>query len=216
MYQAAWWYRAMTSAKATQTTTAAGRQANPSRAASSRAARSTPRTALAIPPFICVPSPRPRDPSRAYPIPRPLGKAVRGRDAPDTAAETAALHLTGLFSVAQAPSPVQRQRTPWAGCPGYTRRCVELFFKWTKQHPRINASYGTNENAVKPQVWIAIAAYVLVAIVKKQLNIERSLYTMLQSLSVTLFEKTPILQAFSDEQDCEIDTENPNPLILFD
>lgn len=93
---------------------------------------------------------------------------------------------------------------------------VELFFKWIKQHLRIKAFYGTNENAVKTQVWIAIAVYVLVAIAKKRLHIERSLYTILQILSITLFEKTPILQVFSTKQEYEIDTENPNQLILFE
>jgi hypothetical protein len=75
---------------------------------------------------------------------------------------------------------------------------VELFFKWIKQHLRIKAFYGTTENAVKTQVWIAISIYVLVAIVKKTLNLDKSLYTILQILSVTLFEKTPIFQALSD------------------
>jgi hypothetical protein len=74
---------------------------------------------------------------------------------------------------------------------------VELFFKWIKQHLRIKAFYGTTENAVKTQIWIAISVYVLVAIVKKRLKLDRSLYTILQILSVTLFEKTPILQALS-------------------
>jgi hypothetical protein len=74
---------------------------------------------------------------------------------------------------------------------------IELFFKWIKQHLRIKAFYGTTENAVKTQIWIAISMYVLVAIVKKTLNLDRSLYTILQILSVTLFEKTPILQALS-------------------
>jgi hypothetical protein len=75
---------------------------------------------------------------------------------------------------------------------------VELFFKWIKQHLRIKAFYGTSQNAVKTQVWIAIAVYVLVAIVKKELKLQHSLYTILQILSVTLFEKTPISDAFSD------------------
>ena len=74
---------------------------------------------------------------------------------------------------------------------------VELFFKWIKQHLRIKAFYGTSENAVKTQIWIAISVYVLVAIVKKQLKLDRSLYTILQILSVTQFEKTPILQVLS-------------------
>jgi len=77
------------------------------------------------------------------------------------------------------------------------RRQVELFFKWIKQHLRIKAFYGTSENAVKTQVWTSICVYVLVAIVKKRLNLNLSLYTILQILSVTLFEKNPILQALS-------------------
>ena len=68
---------------------------------------------------------------------------------------------------------------------------VELFFRWIKQHLRIKAFYGTSENAVKTQVWVAIAVYVLVAIVKRQLGLELSLYKILQILSVTIFEKTP-------------------------
>lgn len=74
---------------------------------------------------------------------------------------------------------------------------VELFFKWIKQHLRIKAFYGTSENALKTQIWIAISVYVLVAIVKKRLKLDRSLYTILQILSVTQFEKTPILQVLS-------------------
>ena len=73
---------------------------------------------------------------------------------------------------------------------------VELFFKWIKQHLRIKAFYGTSENAVKTQLWIAIAIYVLVAILKKRLALNAPLYQILQVLSVTLFEKTPILRAF--------------------
>ena len=72
---------------------------------------------------------------------------------------------------------------------------VELFFKWIKQHLRIKAFYGTSENAVKTQIWIAVSVYVLVAIVRKRLGLEASLYQILQILSLTLFEKTPILQA---------------------
>ena len=73
---------------------------------------------------------------------------------------------------------------------------VELFFKWIKQHLRIKKFYGNSENAVKSQIWIAVSVYVLVAIVKKRLNLDASLYTLLQILSVTLFEKMPLLQAF--------------------
>jgi Domain of unknown function (DUF4372)/Transposase DDE domain len=74
---------------------------------------------------------------------------------------------------------------------------VELFFKWIKQHLRIKKFYGNSENAVKSQIWIAVSVYVLVAIVKKRLNLDASLYTLLQILSVTLFEKMPLQQAFS-------------------
>ena len=82
---------------------------------------------------------------------------------------------------------------------------VELFFKWIKQHLRIKAFYGTTENAVKTQIWIAISIYVLVAIVKKRLKLDRSLYSILQILSVSLFEKTPILQVLT-ASNCESDT----------
>jgi transposase len=93
---------------------------------------------------------------------------------------------------------------------------VELFFKWIKQHLRIKAFYGTSENAVKTQIWIAVSVYVLVAIVRKRLGLEASLYQILQILSVTLFEKTPILQALqaSDFENNLPDT--GNQLILFD
>jgi hypothetical protein len=71
---------------------------------------------------------------------------------------------------------------------------VELFFKWIKQHLRIKSFFGVSENAVKTQIWIAISVYVLVAIMKKRLNINQSLYTILQVISVALFEKTPLFQ----------------------
>ena len=74
---------------------------------------------------------------------------------------------------------------------------VELFFKWIKQHLRIKKFYGNSENAVKSQIWIAVSVYVLVAIVKKRLNLEASLYTLLQIFSLTLFEKMPIQHAFA-------------------
>jgi hypothetical protein len=93
---------------------------------------------------------------------------------------------------------------------------VELFFKWIKQHLRIKAFYGTSENAVKTQIWIAVSVYVLVAIVRKRLGLEASLYQLLQILSLTLFEKTPISCALqtSDEDANFID--NVNQLILFE
>lgn len=93
---------------------------------------------------------------------------------------------------------------------------IELFFKWIKQHLRIKAFYGTSENSVKTQIWIAISIYVLVAIIKKRLNLDQSLYTILQILSITLFEKVPILQVLTT-----FNYEKPKPclcnqLLLFD
>ena len=93
---------------------------------------------------------------------------------------------------------------------------VELFFKWIKQHLRIKAFYGTSENAVKTQIWIAISIYVLVAIVKKRLNLNQSLYTILQILSVSLFEKTQILQAFALTDYNDYEDKLRKQLILFD
>jgi hypothetical protein len=85
---------------------------------------------------------------------------------------------------------------------------VELFFKWIKQHLRIKSFFGTSENAVKTQVWIAISVYVLVAIVKKRLNIQHSLYTILQVLSVTAFEKAPITQVLTDFTETDVTIQN--------
>jgi len=93
---------------------------------------------------------------------------------------------------------------------------VELFFKWIKQHLRIKAFYGTSENAVKTQIWIAVSVYVLVAIIRKRLRLEASLYQILQILSVTLFEKTPILQALQAPNSQDDPLVNVNQLILFD
>ena len=93
---------------------------------------------------------------------------------------------------------------------------VELFFKWIKQHLRIKAFYGTSENAVKTQIWIAISVYVLVAIIKKRLNLNLSLYTILQILSVSLFEKTPVLQALTSTEYNDHEDDFHKQLILFD
>ncbi len=95
--------------------------------------------------------------------------------------------LTNLFNV-PALTIARLYRARWQ---------VELFFKWIKQHLRIKRFFGTTANAVKTQIWIAVSVYVLVAIVKQQLAPQRNLYTLLQILSVSLFEKMPILQAFS-------------------
>jgi len=93
---------------------------------------------------------------------------------------------------------------------------VELFFKWIKQHLRIKAFYGTSNNAVKTQIWIAISIYVLVAIVKKRLKLDLSLYTILQILSVTILEKTPLLQVLSQFDQSEKTLDERKQLNLFD
>jgi transposase len=93
---------------------------------------------------------------------------------------------------------------------------VELFFKWIKQHLRIKAFYGTSENAVKTQIWIAVSIYVLVAIVRKRLKLEASLYQILKILSVTLFEKTPILRALQTHDSQSDLLDYANQFILFD
>lgn len=93
---------------------------------------------------------------------------------------------------------------------------IELFFKWIKQHLRIKKFFGTSENAVKTQIWIALSVYVLVAIIKKRLNLDMNLYTILQILSVAIFERTPIPRLLNN-MTCEIqNTENHNQLLLFD
>jgi len=93
---------------------------------------------------------------------------------------------------------------------------VELFFKWIKQHLRIKNFYGTSENAVKSQIWIAVSVYILVAIVKKRLNLDASLYTLLQILSVTLFEKMPLQQAFAASDYKTYNEAECNQLNLFE
>ena len=92
---------------------------------------------------------------------------------------------------------------------------VELFFKWIKQHLRIKAFFGTSENAVKTQIWIAVSVYVLVAIVRKRLSLDVSLYQILQILSVTLFEKTPVLRALQPPVSTNELLDFPNQLNLF-
>jgi len=93
---------------------------------------------------------------------------------------------------------------------------VELFFRWIKQHLRIKAFFGISENAVKTQIWIAVSVYVLVAIARKRLGLEASLYQILQILSLTLFEKVPILQALQPSDSQNESVEDHNQLILFD
>jgi hypothetical protein len=114
--------------------------------------------------------------------------------------------LTNNFTL-PAPTIAQLYKCRWQ---------VELFFKWIKQHLRIKAFYGTSENAVKTQIWIAIAVYVLVAIVKKRLQLEASLYTILQILSVSLFEKIPLLQALTAPPSSVEEGDSANQLHLFE
>jgi len=93
---------------------------------------------------------------------------------------------------------------------------IEIFFRWIKQHLRIKSFYGTSENAVKTQIWIAISIYVLVAIVKKRLHLDMTLYTFLQILSISVFEKTTILQLVTDIHETEYNNRFCNQLYLFD
>jgi len=114
--------------------------------------------------------------------------------------------LTNNFTL-PAPTIAQIYKCRWQ---------VELFFKWIKQHLRIKAFYGTSENAVKTQIWIAVSVYVLVAIVRKRLELNASLYQILQILSVSLFEKTPILCALQAIDEDANFAKNVNQLILFE
>jgi len=93
---------------------------------------------------------------------------------------------------------------------------IELFFKWIKQHLRIKAFYSTNQNAVKTQIWTAVSVYVLVAIMKKRLGLPQSLYTILQTLSFSILEKTPLNELFSQTNYNNPNTHSPNQLVLFD
>jgi hypothetical protein len=92
---------------------------------------------------------------------------------------------------------------------------IELFFKWIKQHLKIKKFYGTSENAVKTQIWIAISVYVLIAIIKKRLNVKRTLYTFLQVLSVSIFEKTKLSRLLDEKENININSNNCNQLELF-
>ena len=143
--------------------------------------------------------------------------------------------LTGIYSPQDYQAPLRRIRfkdpktaktlvflTNNFVLPAFTitelYRCrwqVELFFKWIKQHLRIKAFFGTSENAVKSQIWIAVSVYVLVAIVRKRLKLPGSLYQILQILSLTLFEKTPMDQLLSHAVADQIDASAAKQLSLF-
>ncbi len=143
--------------------------------------------------------------------------------------------LTVFYSAQGYPSPLRRIRVKDADgktlvfltnntdLPARTiaelYRCrwqIELFFKWIRQHLRIKSFFGTSENAVKPQIWIAVSVYVLVAILKKRLNLSASLYEILQILSLTMFERTLLDQLFARIPPSSDQPANPNQLILFD
>ena len=143
--------------------------------------------------------------------------------------------LTGFYTTQDYPTPLRRVRikddegktlvflTNNTELPARTiaelYRCrwqVELFFKWIKQHLRIKSFFGTSENAVKSQIWIAVSVYVLVAILKKRLKLSASLYEILQILSLTMFERTPLDQLLARIPPSSDLLENPNQLILFD
>jgi hypothetical protein len=124
----------------------------------------------------------------------------------DTKTGKTLVFLTNNF-VLPAPTIADLYRSRWQ---------VELFFKWIKQHLRIKAFYGTTENAVKTQIWIAISVYVLVAILKKTLKLDLSLYTILQVMSITLFERIPIFQALTNGTYTNQNVSNSNQLNLFD
>jgi hypothetical protein len=143
--------------------------------------------------------------------------------------------LNGYYSAKKYPEHVRRIRVkdPESGktlvfltnnmalpaliiCALYKSRSqVELFFKWIKQHLRIKHFLGNSENAVKSQVWCAVATYVLIAIVKKQLHLEASLYTLLQILSVNIFEKMPLQQALTENAHFSSNLVDPNQLNLL-
>ena len=123
----------------------------------------------------------------------------------DSQSQKRFVFLTNNFAL-QAQTIASLYRSRWQ---------IELFFKWIKQNLRIKAFVGTSPNALKTQIWTAVCAYVLVAIVRKRLNLDMSLYTILQILSVSLFEKTPILQAFSQPKLQITESPNCNQLILL-
>jgi len=145
------------------------------------------------------------------------------------------ISLTGFYPAQSYPDKLRRVRfydveqeralvflTNHFGLPALTvshlyrlRWRVELFFKWIKQHLRIKAFYGTSPNAVRTQLWIAVSVYVLVAIVRKQLKIEASMFTILQILSVSTFDKTPLPQLLSNAQLQTVTDDSHNQLLLF-
>ena len=123
----------------------------------------------------------------------------------DIASKKTLIFLTNLFA-SPATTICALYKARWQ---------VELFFKWIKQHLRIKQFYGTSQNAVKAQIWAAVSVYVLIAIIKKRLNLDVSLYTLLQILSVTLFEKLPLNRDLFDTHYTMAKNTPPNQLNLF-
>lgn len=152
--------------------------------------------------LICDQTIKLTDPRSAADYPEKL-RRVRFRDEEKEEAWT---YLTNDFSL-PALTVAELYRSRWQ---------VELFFRWIKQHLRIQAFYGTSANAVRTQIWIAVTVYVLVAIVRKRLEIERDLYTLLQILSVHAFEKSPLAQVLSADPYTLKDSDIRNQLSLFD
>jgi hypothetical protein len=136
-----------------------------------------------------------------YAYPQPL-RRIRFKD-PDSSKTL--VFLTNHFGL-PAMTICELYRCRWQ---------IEVFFKWIKQHLRIKAFYGTSENAVKTQLWIAVSVYVLIAIIKKRLDLPGSLHEMLQILSLSLFERTPLLQLFAKSQLHNELPYSPNQLLLF-
>ena len=139
-------------------------------------------------------------------IPASITQTICGASAShDRETDKTLIFLTNNFTI-PAPTICALYKSRWQ---------VELFFKWIKQHLRIKRFFGTSENAVKTQIWIAVSVYVLVAIVKKRLNLDASLYTLLQILSVALFEKIPIDQALANDNSTCDTSQVTNQLNLF-
>ena len=138
-------------------------------------------------------------PSKNYPEP------LRRIRFYDTGTQKRFIFLTNNFEL-PAPTIAQLYKARWH---------IEIFFKWIKQHLRVKAFFGTSENAVKVQIWTAVSTYLLIAIMKKELMLEQSLYTILQVLSLSLFEKMPIIEAFSDNRMSAQSPQHSNQLTLF-
>ena len=138
-------------------------------------------------------------PSKNYPEP------LRRIRFYDTGTQKRFIFLTNNFEL-PAPTIAQLYKARWH---------IEIFFKWIKQHLRIKAFFGTSENAVKVQIWTSVSTYLLIAIMKKELMLEQSLYTILQVLSLSLFEKMPIIEAFSDNRISAQSPQHSNQLTLF-